>query len=952
MAYQPLQAAVAGMAVARRLRLAPGQVLVLRDRDTGAGARLRLTGIFRPRDPASPYWDLSLIAPGGVSVQGSFATYGPFVVDPSVFSRGELAVGAASWVVVPQTSRIRDGDLQPLAARITAAEQYLRQAPQLNGLSVVTSLPQLLAGTARSAELARSLLAIGALQLALLATAALALAASLLASQREGESALLSARGGTRWQLARLSAAEAVLLAGVAVAVGVLLGTRLARALLGSGPLRAADLPVPGVPGVAWLVAGCVGLLCVLLMVRPAVRPAEPGAARARTGRRSAVAGIARAGGDVAIVLAAVISGWQLRRYSAIAPGAGGGLDVDPVLVVAPVLALAAGTVVLVRLLPVAARITDRLAARSRRLGVAMASFQISRQPVRQGACVLLVVLAVATSTLALAQYQTWHRSVADQASFSVGADARVDLPGPTRPGEAASIVHANGVRDAMPVARLDPATGGQVLALSPRQAPGSVLLRSDLSPLSPARLWRRISPPGPDGLAVPGRPARLGVTASLSRDAAALGPAQVTVIIRDAAGVSYALPAGSLPADGRPHGLVAALPPPGPQAPAPGRGAAAYPVRMTGLTLSYTLPARPSPAAILTVTAIAAAAAAGPIPAPFAAGRALGGWQPQMSATGLSQAIASQPVAGPQRVVSWQRAGRAGSARPAGQALTFRPGYGAVANNAGAPTPIPGLVTLSAAGTGPVPAIATQAYLTAHDVSVGQRLVIPLGTVQVPVKIVAKVAAFPTVTGSGGALIVSLPALQGQLTSAGGGIVPVSQWWLRTSSPALPPMPAGSAVTGRQQTASTLLANPVSAVPQRALLAIAVAAVIIAAVGFSVSVTASVRERRPQSALLAALGVSRAAQARLLCLEELMLSLPAAAAGLLLGAVVARLLILSVTLTSTAALPVPPVLIQFPWLLGGALALAVAAVPVIAAALTVTRRPDPAAQLRAAEAA
>ena len=41
--------------------------------------------------------------------------------------------------------------------------------------------------------------------------------------------------------------------------------------------------------------------------------------------------------------------------------------------------------------------------------------------------------------------------------------------------------------------------------------------------------------------------------------------------------------------------------------------------------------------------------------------------------------------------------------------------------------------------------------------------------------------------------------------------------------------------------------------------------------------VTASVRERRAQRALLAALGVSQAAQARLLCLEQLMLSVPAA---------------------------------------------------------------------------
>jgi ABC-type antimicrobial peptide transport system permease subunit len=256
------------------------------------------------------------------------------------------------------------------------------------------------------------------------------------------------------------------------------------------------------------------------------------------------------------------------------------------------------------------------------------------------------------------------------------------------------------------------------------------------------------------------------------------------------------------------------------------------------------------------------------------------------------------------------------------------------------------------APGTGPVPAIATRAYLAANDVRVGQSLAVTLGDVSVPVKIVAEVAAFPTVSGPGGGLIVSLSTVQDLLTSQAAGIVPVLQWWLRTTAAAPLRMPAGSAVASRRKRAAGLLGNPMSAVPQQALLAVAVAAVIIAAVGFSVGVTASVRERRAQSALLAALGVSRSAQAALLCLEELMLSLPAAAAGLLLGALVARLLILSVTLTATATVPVPPVLIEFPWLLAGVLALAVAAVPVIAAALTVARRPDPAAQLRTAEAA
>jgi ABC-type antimicrobial peptide transport system permease subunit len=118
------------------------------------------------------------------------------------------------------------------------------------------------------------------------------------------------------------------------------------------------------------------------------------------------------------------------------------------------------------------------------------------------------------------------------------------------------------------------------------------------------------------------------------------------------------------------------------------------------------------------------------------------------------------------------------------------------------------------------------------------------------------------------------------------------------------------------------------------------------------VSIAAGVRLRRAENALLAALGVPPRAAAGQLCLEKLMLSLPSALAGLVLGAVLAELLIPAITLTAAATTPVPPVLIQFSWSQTLPLALAVAVLPVLAAALTVARRPDAAVELRAAESA
>lgn len=82
------------------------------------------------------------------------------------------------------------------------------------------------------------------------------------------------------------------------------------------------------------------------------------------------------------------------------------------------------------------------------------------------------------------------------------------------------------------------------------------------------------------------------------------------------------------------------------------------------------------------------------------------------------------------------------------------------------------------------------------------------------------------------------------------------------------------------------------------------------------------------------------------------MVSGPAALIGLVLGIGLAHLLIPAITLTATAGLPVPPVLVRLPVYWVALIAVTVPAIPVVAAAATTLRQPDPAAELRTTEAA
>src|SRR5689334_15003163 len=572
----PIPAALPSSAAALLLVRA-GDVLQMRDRISGRLVRFVVTGLYRPRQVWDTYWGLNDVGLGGSSTLSGFTTYGPLAVPPSAFA-GPLAVDSGSWLAEPHTASLPAGQPRTIAANVKDLRDALANAVELPSLTLATSLPSVLSGTASNLDVARSLLAICAVLLALLAAAALLAVARLLAGQREGESAMLVARGATRWQLVRLAAAEAVPLCLLCAAAGGLAGIGLAGLL--AGPVSA------GWDGAAWpavLAAAAVGAGALVVLLVPVLGTVTPGTARARRGRQAAVAGVTRAGADLALVLLAVLAGYQLRHYSAVSAGASGNFGVNPVVVVAPALALAGGTVLALRLLPVGGKAGDLLAARGRRLTAAMASWQISRQPIRQGGAALLIVLAVATGTLALSQRQSWTQSVHDQAAFSAGSDVRVQSSQPLSPAQAGQLARTPGVQHAMPVAsfpRTD--TDAVTLAVDAAQAARVVRLRSDESSLPAGQLFGKIQPRGPPpGVTLPGpldQGAAYRLTARLGPAALHLGSAQVTVSVEDADNAVYQFNAGSLPADGQDHVLTVAL----------GSSTAIYPLRLSMVNLDY----------------------------------------------------------------------------------------------------------------------------------------------------------------------------------------------------------------------------------------------------------------------------------------------------------------------------------------------------------------------------
>jgi hypothetical protein len=456
------------------------------------------------------------------------------------------------------------------------------------------------------------------------------------------------------------------------------------------------------------------------------------------------------------------------------------------------------------------------------------------------------------------------------------------------------------------------------------------VTLRKDLAihpvadPLGPISGFSGLA-----GERLPGRPAALEVRARLT--GAGISGAELSLELTDAAGVGYDVLAGPLPASGSVQRLDVSLAP----------GDADYPLTLTGFSLNYTMPGiHPGRPAVLDLESISAgdAGAAGvPLASIWP-----GGQQPatNISAPGLT-ALAGFPY-GPPRISELALAGR-------GAVLRFTTGAGQSPSGFGLGAAY-GTITVAAPTGSVLPAIATKAMLAASGTNLGSTIQLSVDGMPVNIRLAGEVARFPTTEGSGGAVIVNQAALQALIEDAGGMPVPVTEWWVRDSGRIrLGPLPPSSTVVTEAAVLTSLRDEPLSVAPLLALLGAAALALLLTGLGFLVSVTVP-RERGRDLAVLDALGATPGQLTRLLCLEQAMISVPAAAGGLALGLLLSRLIVPAVTLTSGASQPVPAVLIQIPMLPVLLIAAAVAILPVAAAGVSILRGTGTVARLRAEE--
>ncbi|WP_188196458.1 ABC transporter permease [Nonomuraea sp. SYSU D8015] len=510
---------------------------------------VRVVGVFQLDDPAGERWAGEPLLSRGVE-RGEFATYGPLMVARETFMARFATNVRATWTAEPDLSRLTPERLRPLAGAVGGVGERLTAAGCVSCVAA-SRLPEILTQLDTASLVARSTMLIPVLQLLLLAAYALMLTARLLADHRRMEVALLRSRGAGTVRLAGLAGAEALLVALPCAVVAPLLGPPL-LALVNQLPwIRASGVRLaPSADLGTFLVSFGVALASAVLLVLPALAGARRTYVEEQSARGRGVRGLIEgAGADLALLAVAALAIWQLRRYGApVTVTAAGGLGIDPLIVSGPALALLAGGMLGLRLVPRVSRATVLLTSRRPTLAPALGAWQVSRRPLTYAGPALLLTMAIAIGIVSMTTAATWRASQLDQARHQAGADLRLSGP-PDAPelgslGRGTAFSALPGVTAASPAFRGQTEVSGEsaVLLGLDAAALGELFhLRPDLSAQTVPQISRALVGGQVAGLELPGRPRTLVVRLEAGADV----PARL--VLSDALGVWRDLPLGLL---------------------------------------------------------------------------------------------------------------------------------------------------------------------------------------------------------------------------------------------------------------------------------------------------------------------------------------------------------------------------------------------------------------------
>ena len=413
-------------AARREFRCIPGVRVTLE-------ATVIIVGIVEQIDPDDRYWSsvrISFSTPAATETMGPIhpvvlpeaSFYGAL---PALLPRLPYSFIVSSFAAIDQ---LDSAQIDAVRASIDSMKQRLED----HGALSETPMADALDGFKQRASFNQVTLLLLLLQVVGIAIYYVLLVASLIVERRSEEIAMLRSRGASIFQVVGLSAAET---AGLALGVALIAPFFASAAVSALGKTSTFDNVSDG-GFLAFTLVPESFLLALIGAALSGVAVIIPAYFTARSGLIVFLRGSARPGKpllqryylDFALVGLAALALWQVnQKGSVFDPQSIGGWSADPLLLLSPLLLIAAIGAILARFLPFLLGLIGRVVAIVGGSALTLGLWQMTRSPSRYTQLALLVVMAASVGTFAATYSATTERSFEERALFESGVDVRIE---------------------------------------------------------------------------------------------------------------------------------------------------------------------------------------------------------------------------------------------------------------------------------------------------------------------------------------------------------------------------------------------------------------------------------------------------------------------------------------------------------------------------------------------
>ena len=461
-------------------------------------AEFQVVGIFAVTDPAAEIWfgDHRLRQADVDSNDINPITFATALIGADAYPdlvAADLPV-QLSWRYFVAPARLDVPQLATLLDDLKRLPTQIRDAsfgePARDALTLHTGLQRVIGTYLAERSVTEAVLSVAGIGPFALATGAIGMVAILLVLRRRGALELARSRGASGWLIIAAQLWEAVLLAGGAILIGLLLAVQF---LPGRESSLSPALAVgTGLGAVLALVAATLPMarrrLGVTRRDDAAILPTSP--------RRLVL--------ELTAVFLAVAGVLLLRQRGLVIGELRGGeiVRLDPFLAAVPVLASLAVGLIALRLYPLPIRGFGWLAARRRDLVPVLGMRKVGRRGASANLPLLVLLLTAAFATFASVLLASIEHGMVNVAWSEVGADYRIELSGLGDAGLDPGIVE--GVESVAP-AYVDPAV---TFADAPGRYTFLTLMAVDLDAYLPVTAGTPIAIRWPPGLSTVSDPA------------------------------------------------------------------------------------------------------------------------------------------------------------------------------------------------------------------------------------------------------------------------------------------------------------------------------------------------------------------------------------------------------------------------------------------------------------